>query len=273
MKKISLLFSLIMAVLVHSQTINGKIQSASSHKPIEFAKIGILGEEIGAITDEKGNFFLDFKNTSADKMVMVSVAGYETYKEKLGDFLKSKPYEITLHEKSVEIKEVTIIPKSFKEKNWGINSHSKKVLYSVSKRDSSNLKETVIEFNSKKRFKINKVNLNISSMEIEEPVDVRIVVYNEKDGAPGEMILQSEIIRKFSANEIKDGTFSVDTSDESLWMKGKVFVGFQFVGNVKGYIFISAALLKTGFTRKFYNNWTKHTIAAPAINIDVKVEK
>lgn len=273
MKKISLVFSLVVAVLMHSQTIKGKIQSATSNKPIEFAKIGILGEEIGAITDQKGNFTLDFKNTSADRIVMVSVAGYETYKEKLGDFLKLKPYEIRLQVKSVEIEEVKITPKSFKEKNWGINTHSKSVLYSISKRDSSNLKEAVIEFNSKKRFKINKVNLNIARMEIEEPVDVRIVIYNEKNGAPGEMILQSEIIRKFSANEIKDETFSIDTSHESLWMKGKIFVGFQFVGDVKGFIFISGALFKTGYVRKFYNNWTKHTIAAPAINIDVKVEK
>lgn len=275
MKNLYLFLYLFYASIVFSQTINGKIISADTKEPISYAKIGIESENIGAITDREGNFTLKLDNISPQKTVMVEVAGFETYKTSVADFVKTNPQTIVLNEKVQQIAEVKISPKKLVEKNWGVNTKTKSVLFVVNpRRDPKQyIRETALEFSTKKNSKLQKINLNIASFDAKDPVFLRYSIYSEKDGMPDELIIDYEITAELTQDKIIDGTFKVDVSGENIWVKNKFFVGIQFMNDFEGAVYISAALLRAGFTRSFYNDWEKISIAAPAINIDVKVDK
>lgn len=259
----------------HAQVVSGTIVSKNENQPIPYVKIGIEKKSTGTISDEKGKFSIDLSNTDPQQKIKIEVPGYDLYQETIQDFKKYDQQKIFLTEKTKNIKEITIKPKKLVDKNWGVNTKTKSVIYSVNPEfdKKSFLGETALEFNAKKRSKLKNINLNIASYVSTEPVLMRYSIYSEKNGFPDKNILEEEITVKLTEDMIKDGTYTLDVSDRNIWLQGKFFIGIQFLKDFDGRIKISAALFRTGFIREFYGDWQKMTIAAPAINIDVKMDK
>lgn len=275
MKIYSTLFFLVAASAFHAQVVSGTIVSKNEHQPIPYVKIGIEKKSTGTISDEKGKFSIDLSNTDPQQKIKIEVPGYDLYQETIQDFKKYDQQKIFLTEKIKNIKEIAIKPKKLIDKNWGVNTKTKSVIYSVNPEfdKKSFLGETALEFNAKKRSKLKNINLNIASYVSTEPVLMRYSIYSEKNGFPDKNILEEEITVKLTEDMIKDGTYTLDVSDRNIWLQGKFFIGIQFLKDFDGRIKISAALFRTGFIREFYGDWQKMTIAAPAINIDVKMDK
>lgn len=275
MKKINILILLFAAFLLHAQVITGVVLSKEENTPISYVKVGVEKENSGVLTDEKGRFSIDFANVNLSAKVKIEVAGYETYTESVQDFVKQNNRQIFLKEKFKNIQEVKIAPKKLVDKNWGVNTKTKSVLYSVNPAINKEnfLGETALEFKASKKSKIRNINLNIAKFTSDKPVLLRYSIYSEKNGYPDKNILDEEITVELTEDMIKDGTFTLNVNDKNIWVQGKFFVGIQFLKEFEGRVLISAALFRTGFLRVFYGDWKKMTIAAPAINIDVKVDK
>ena len=275
MKKLNALFFILGAVTLNAQVISGTIISKNENQPISYVKIGVEKKTIGTISDEKGKFSLDLSSLEPQQKIRIEVPGYEVYQETVQDFKKHDQQKIFLAEKTKNIKEIAIKPKKLVDKNWGVNTKTKHVIYSVNPAMNKNsfLGETALEFNAKKRSKIKNINLNIASYTSSQPVLMRYSIYSEKNGFPDKNILDEEITVQLTEDMIKDGTYTLDVNDRNIWVQGKFFVGIQFLKDFEGTVKISAALFRTGFIREFYGDWQKMSIAAPAINIDVKVDK
>lgn len=275
MKKLNTLFFLLAAYSFNAQVISGTVISRNENQPVPYVKIGIERENIGAVSDEKGNFSIDLSGYDSSKKLKIEVPGYEPYAETVQNFRKQERQQIFLKEKVKNIKEVNIKVKKLVDKNWGVNTKTKSVLYSVNPKLKKEdfLGETALEFNASKRSKIKNINLNIASYTSDKPVLLRYSLYTEKNGFPDQNILDEEITVELTEDMIKDGTYTLDVNDHHIWVQGKFFIGIQFLKEFEGKINISAALFRTGFLRKFYGDWQKMTLAAPAINIDVKVDK
>ncbi|QRA43449.1 carboxypeptidase-like regulatory domain-containing protein [Chryseobacterium cucumeris] len=275
MKIYSTLFFLVAASAFHAQVVSGTIVSKNENQPIPYVKIGIEKKSTGTISDEQGKFSIDLSNTDPQQKIKIEVPGYNLYQETIQNFKKYDQQKIFLTEKTKNIKEITIKPKKLVDKNWGVNTKTKSVIYSVNPEfdKKSFLGETALEFNAKKRSKLKNINLNIASYVSTEPVLMRYSIYSEKNGFPDKNILEEEITVELTEDMIKDGTYTLDVSDRNIWLQGKFFIGIQFLKDFDGRIKISAALFRTGFIREFYGEWQKMTIAAPAINIDVKMDK
>ncbi|REC48006.1 alpha/beta fold hydrolase [Chryseobacterium pennipullorum] len=275
MKKISVFFFLMAVSAFKAQTISGTIISKNENQPVPYVKIGVEKKTTGTISDGKGKFSIDLSGLDPQQKVKIAVPGYEVYEETVQDFKMHNLQKIFLIEKTKNIKAIAIKPKKLVDKNWGVNTKTKNVLYSVNPAVHQNnfLGETALAFNAKKRSKIKNINLNIAHFTSTEPVLMRYSIYSEKGGFPDKNILDEEITVQLTEDMIKDGTYTLDVNDRDIWINGKFFVGIQFLKAFNGNIKISAALLKTGFIREFYGDWKKMTIAAPAINIDVKMDK
>ncbi|SFN16233.1 Pimeloyl-ACP methyl ester carboxylesterase [Chryseobacterium oleae] len=275
MKKLNTLFFVLAAYSFHAQVISGTVISKNENQPVPYVKIGIEKENAGTVSDEKGNFSIDLSGLDASRKLRIEVPGYEPYAETVQNFRKQDRRQIFLREKVKNIKEVNIKVKKLVDKNWGVNTKTKSVLYSVNSKFKKEdfLGETALEFNASKRSKIKNINLNIASYTSDRPVLMRYSIYSEKNGFPNENILDEEITVELTQDMIKDGTYTLDVNEHNIWVQGKFFVGIQFLKEFDGKINISAALFRTGFMRKFYGDWHKMTLAAPAINIDVKVDK
>ena len=275
MQKLNFLFILFVSAIFHGQIISGAVFSKEENQPIPYVKIGIEKEKIGTISNEKGVFSIDLTSINPDKNIKIEVSGYETYSENIGNFIKKNSHQIVLQEKIQTIQEVKISPKKLVDKNWGVNTKTKSVMYSVNPEFNKEnfLGETALEFNTKKKAKIKNINLNIAEFNSNQPVLLRYTVYNEENDLPGKSLLEEEITIELTENQIKEGVFTLNVNDQNIWVQGKFFVGIQFLKQFEGNIKISAALFRTGYVRQFYGDWEKVTIAAPAINIDVKVDK
>ncbi|MCX8531019.1 alpha/beta fold hydrolase [Chryseobacterium luquanense] len=275
MKKLNFLIPLFVAGFYQSQTISGTVISKNENHPLSYVKIGVEKENIGTVTDENGNFIIDLSKANTANKVKIEVAGYETYTENVSDFIKQNSRKIYLKEKIKNIQEVKLKPKKLVDKNWGVNTKTKSVMYSVNPafKKEDFLGETALEFKANKKSKIKNINLNIASITADRPVIMRYTIYNEKNGLPNESILDEEITVELTKDKIVNQTFTLDVNDKNIWIQGKFFVGIQFLKEFEGRLNISAALFRTGYLRKFYGDWQKMSIAAPAINIDVKVDK
>ncbi|ASK30583.1 hypothetical protein CEY12_10880 [Chryseobacterium sp. T16E-39] len=275
MKKLSILLLFFFVISFNAQIISGTVYSKDENLPLPYVKIGIEKENVGVISDEKGSFSIDLSKANPSNKVKIEVAGYENYTVAVGDFIKNNSQQIFLQQKVRNIQEVKLTAKKLVDKNWGVNTKTKNVMYSVNPklRTEDFLGETALEFNANKRSKIKNINLNIASYVSDRPVLMRYSIYSEKNGFPDKNILDEEITVELTEDMIKSGTFTLDVNDYNIWVQGKFFIGIQFLKEFAGKINISAALFRTGFTRKFYDDWEKRTIAAPAINIDVKVDK
>jgi len=275
MKKLNILFLLFAVYSFNAQMISGTVISKNENRPVPYVKIGIEKENAGTVSDEKGNFVIDLSGFSPSQKVRIEVPGYEPYSETIQNLRKQDRKQIFLNEKVKNINEVHIKVKKLIDKNWGVNTKTKSVIYSVNPkfRKEDFLGETALEFNASKRSKIKNINLNIASYVSDKPVVMRYSIYTEKNGFPDQNILDEEITVELTQDMIKDGTYTLDVNDRNIWVQGKFFIGIQFLKEFEGGIRISAALFRTGFIRKFYGDWQKMTLAAPAINIDVKVDK
>lgn len=275
MKNLNTLFLILFTFYCNAQIVSGTVFSKEDRKPIPYVKIGVEKEKIGVISDEKGCFSIDLSGIDVAHKVKIEVPGYENYSVSVQEFSKQNSQKIFLNEKIKNIQEVKLVSKKLVDKNWGVNTKTKHVMYSVNPqfRKEDFLGETALEFNASKKSKIKNINLNIASYTSDKPVLMRYSIYTEKNGFPDKNILEEEITVELTEAMIKDGTFTLDVNHYNIWVQGKFFIGIQFLKEFEGKINISAALFRTGFLRKFYGDWEKVTLAAPAINIDVKVDK
>lgn len=274
MKKSILLF-LLTSIFVQSQVITGTVFSKEDNLPISYAKIGVENEVIGVIADENGKYSIDLTAASSSGKIKVEVAGYEVFSENVQDFKKQSQRDIFLEYDITELTEAVITPKVLVDKNWGVNTKTKSVLFILGEEENPEQfdTETAFQFNTKKRARIQKINLNVASLSADKPVMLRYTIYSEKNGFPDKNILEEEITAELTLDKIIDGTFTIDVSDQNIWVQGKFFVAIHFLNQFNGKVEISAALLRTGYIRQFYSEWQRTLIAAPAINIDVKVDK
>ena len=274
MKKINFILALFAILSFHAQTISGTVISKDDNHPIPYAKIGIINSNYGIQADENGKFQIKLDDISKDKELIVAVAGYKQFRSSVEDFVKTNPHNIYLYEKVTNIQEVVMTPKNYKDKNLGVNSKSKSIMFTPNmEKGNSVVEETAVEFSSNKKLKITKINMNFSRFESTTPIKVRYTIYDEKDGKPNNLILSKDIIATINKDDLDDFTYSLDVTNEKIWLEGKFFVGIQFIGQSNGKVALSGALFRSGYYRSFYGNWEKIGMAAPAINIDVKVQK
>ena len=270
------LYSLLASGLFSAQVISGKILS-NDNNPVPFARIGVVDENIGAVADESGNYKIDLSAAGQDKVLTVQMGGYASFTEKINDFVKCGNYTIRLTEKINDIEEVKLTPDTFENKNWGIKTKAKNVGFWYNSRgnEGGNWKDEIaVSFTNRKKVKIDKINLNINQFDTDKPVVLSFNIYAEENNRPGKSILSEVLTVQVSKDRIKDGTFTFDVSDRSLWVNNQNFyVSTQIVSEYSGTIGFSAALLGAVYVRSYYEKWQKIPVAAPAINIDVKVRK
>lgn len=276
MKSNFILIFTFLGFFINAQIINGQIISENDKTPVSYARIGILDENVGVISDKNGNFSFDLTNIKKDKNLIVQVGGFENYKVQIKNIDLSKKLIISLVDKVQNIAEVQLKKQRFTEKNWGSNSHSQKILFAYypERTNEDKSKEIAVYFGNNKRVKINKINVNVAELKADQPLQLSFNIYSKKDKLPNESIISENLTATLTNDEIKNGVFTFDISDRNIWIeKEDFFVSMQVLNSFGGYLFLSGSLFHTFYKRDFYSKWNKMSIAEPSINIDVKIVK
>ena len=115
MKKIRLILCAAMMLLSINalpQTIlEGLVKDAKTGEAIPFVNIALVGETIGTVSDENGEFKLSIMNTALAKNIAFSSVGYTAKQFKVSELVNQRN-EISLDPADIKIDEVVITDKS-----------------------------------------------------------------------------------------------------------------------------------------------------------------
>ncbi len=276
MKKILILLTLSIFTINFSQLISGKIIN-EAEKPIQSARVGIENTEIGDLTDENGNFQIDFSNIDKNANLKVYVSEFIPYEIKVNDFIKSNR-EIILRERAINIKPVSINPKKYKYKNFGTsNAKTNYCGYDSEKKDLL-FNEYAIKVENKKHLKVKTINVNIVTFEVKGSATLIFDIQNASNGFPDDKkSLTNETLKlTINKNDIKKNKVSLDISDKNIWTNEDFFVLVRVEESLNGKLYFGGnifAFSKNTYYRNYFGEWKKYSTGEPSINVDVQIEK
>lgn len=276
MKEILILLTLSIFTINFSQLISGKIIN-EAEKPIQSARVGIENTEIGDLTDENGNFQIDFSNIDKNANLKVYVSEFIPYEIKVNDFIKSNR-EIILRERAINIKPVSINPKKYKYKNFGTsNAKTNYCGYDSEKKDRL-FNEYAIKVENKKHLKVKTINVNIVTFEVKGSATLIFDIQNASNGFPDDKkSLTNETLKlTINKNDIKNNKVSLDISDKNIWTNEDFFVLVRVEESLNGKLYFGGnifAFSKNTYYRNYFGEWKKYSTGEPSINVDVQIEK
>ena len=270
MKFFSILFLLGSNVLLFGQSISGIVFETNSEIPVEYVNIGIVGKNIGTVSDQNGKYTLQINPEYYNDTLMFSCIGYHTYSVKVSDFVKMNGANVKLEKRVYDMTEVVIRPKKLKQKILGVTTKSKAVVGCFM--DSINGREIGILMKNKNRAFLKEVNLNIAYCTY-DTIFYRINVYKVHGNMQFENILTNPIYIKSSKQEVKDKVI-IDLRPHNISVEGDFLVTFEAVKNLgAGSLCYALSLLhKTYIRRASQGTWDTQSVGA-SISVLVDVEK
>lgn len=209
-----------------AQSIQSTILDYNTREPIPFVNIGILGKNLGTVSDDAGKFSLEAPKTgwnSSDTLRFSSI-GYQSVDVVLLHE-KELPQSIYLKPVTLTLPTVLINPKKFKRpKVLGHRNNAENmVFYFQSNRLGTELCN-LIEV-KKGSYYLKKAHFNIAQNKF-GPLFFRVHVYENEAGKPGKNLLPRELI---VSSELKSGTLSVDLAPYNLVLEDDFFLGLEWV--------------------------------------------
>ena len=209
-----------------AQTIQSVVVDLNTREPIPFVNIGILGKNLGTVSDDAGKFSLEVPKAgwSSSDTLRFSAIGYQSvdvvllHEPELPPSIYLKPITLTLPT-------VVVNPKKFKRpKVLGHrNNSAKMIFYFQSNRLGTELCNRIEV--KKGSYYLKKAHFNIAQNKF-GPLFFRVHVYENADGKPGKNLLPKELI---VSSELKSGTLSVDLAPYNLVLDTDFFIGLEWV--------------------------------------------
>lgn len=262
---------MISSLNLFSQTLfKGQLIDSKSKQPLPWVNIGVIGKNIGTVSDETGHFKIDFKETQSSDILKISMIGYKNLLFKVIDF-KSKILRnsiLELDEEVIQLEEVVVSARAMEKAILGNTSLTNSAVFGFQSNQLGNEIGTVIKIKDGPIY-INKVNINIYKNKLKR-FNFRLNIYNLKDGIPNKTILNENIIVECKKNK---GRFIVDLSDYNIVVDEDIFVSMEWIENLthKDLYFSTSPGGSTTFTRHASQaNWVGIENLSLGLNISVE---
>lgn len=265
-----LIFINFQGITQHNYPIYGVVKDTLDN-PVDFANIGVLGKNVGTVSNENGFFHLSIPDDLINDSITFSRIGFYTKRIAISN-LKGRSYiEIALVPKITKLEEIQITGKQLKEKTKGNKTESHSIVLAFNS-DSSHLGfETgaVVNLPNKSPVKIKDFNFNIT-FNNPDSAKFRLNIYDYSKQEIGESLLHENIY--FAVYKKDIGRYRLDLSKYNIYASGKVFVSLEniavYVSKIppdqeKNYYYdrinISGTIkIAKGFRRKVsLGNWEK----------------
>ena len=108
LKKGLIVFVLLFPGIVFCQSYKGMVLTNETRAGIGFVNVGIIGKNVGTVTDQLGNFSLVIDSRYDNDSLRFSLIGYEPKSYLVKDFRENSVKEILLKPKMYNLSEVTV---------------------------------------------------------------------------------------------------------------------------------------------------------------------
>ena len=277
--KLSLITIVLCLLLIsncYSQTILGTVQNTTTKSPIGYVNIGIVGKNVGTVSDEKGNFVIELNDQYDKDTLKFSMIGFKNLQVVVGnfkkDFLSKKGnLQIDLEQNITFLNEVIIKPKKYVTKIIGNTTNSSSIVGGFASNDLGSELGTVMKI-KKSPASIENVNFNIAINKYDS-ITFRINIYKMRNGIPGENILKEPL---YITTKIKKGTLKIDLRKYNLIVDDNFLASIEWIKGLKGSnLYFSGGLLnQDSYSRKTsQGNWKKVPTIGLGIYSTVTYEK
>ncbi len=232
-----------------------RVVDATTNEPLPFVNVGIVGQNIGTVTDDAGRFRITLEYQYANDSVKVSMIGYDS-KSWTVDYLLDHINDSTikLNKANNQIKQVEINSDKLRPKVVGSTTTSPFFTGGFTSNDLGN--EICVKINVGKRpFYLQEFTFNIASNNCDSLL-FRINVYSLKNDLPDQSLLSENLI---IATKITSGQITVDLKPYELLIDEDFAIGLEYIKpcNERS-LWFSAAFLGSIYSRTTsQGNWGK----------------
>ena len=165
----------------------------SNNLPISYCSIGIKNSEVGAITDENGNFSIEIPGNLSKSHLIFDASGYDEISKSIEEIQQNSI--IILNEKSISLTEVTLKTEKMKEKIIGQKTRPMLTFSKMFNQNVPTIEQGNI-FEIYPNTKLNAFNFHIIPSSKYEEITLKVNIYVVKNGLPTESLLDENIIYK-----------------------------------------------------------------------------
>lgn len=224
--RFSLLFYvLLLSEVVFSQQQKGKVLSSETNSGLGYVNIGIIHKNIGTVSDQDGNFVINFDKTHDNDSIRFSIIGYETKTFLIANFRKDSIKEVYLTTKIFHLKEIKVTYIFHKPKVITLGTPVTTNVLRTGFAYNTLGSELGIKIFVRRQVKLKDLNLNIATCTFDSVI-YRLNIYQKDNKAEYKNILTEPIYIAFSKDNIHN-VLTFDLSKYSIIVKGDVLMTLE----------------------------------------------
>jgi hypothetical protein len=248
-----ILIILLLPRFLSCQTLKGRVLSGKTNSGIGYVNIGIVGKNIGTVTDESGSFILKPERIDKNDSLRFSMVGYSTKTVQMIRFLNDSTTTVFLEPVLYSLNEVKVVyhrPKIIKigtEVTSGIGSG-----FGYNFLGS----EFGVKIFVKKPLKLIDLNLNVSKCTF-DTVTYRLNIYQTTDKMVYKNIMRQPVYLSFTKDQI-EGPVKFNLEKYSIIVEGDIIVALELykdLGEGKLFFFTGSFSDSTYHRRTIEGSW------------------
>ena len=227
-KTLLLFFALLGPGMVFSQVQKGKVICTESGNGVGFVNIGIIGKNVGTVSDQYGNYTIDLENIYDHDSLRFSMIGYQSRVFLVSQFRENPLKEVSLKPISYDLKEVKVVYHKPKEIRLGYPVTTNDLRSGFSYNDLGS--ELGVKIRVKGEVKLKDISFNVAVCTFDS-VTYRLNIYLIEGETVCDNILKKPIYISFSKLDINK-PITLDLSQHSIVVEGNILITLEIYRNL-----------------------------------------
>lgn len=217
------LLVLFTSAIIFCQPYSGRIIISDTDMGVGFANIGIVGKNIGTVSDIDGNFTLDLGDDYDFDSLKFSMIGYESLWLLVKDLKESPTKKVYLSPKSYKLTEVKVTYHKYRKQRLGnpVTTHDLRSGFADNELGS----ELGVKVHVRQKAVLENINLNVGTCTYDS-VTYRLNIYRVLSKSLYENILTEPIYISFSKNQIEN-VIVFNLRKYSITVEGDILVTLE----------------------------------------------
>ena len=218
-----LLFILTISLLCYGQSQNGRVLSSDTNSGIGYVNIGVIGGNIGTVTDASGNFTLAIDESYDNDSIRFSMIGYESKTLLISQFKNDTKIYIYLNPKSYNLPEIKVVYRRPKGIRIGTEVTTNTLRSGFASNELGSELGVKIHVRGLVRLEDIKFNVAICTY---DSVTYRLNIYEKYNDKEYRNILIKPIYITFSKEKINE-VITFDLKNYQILIEGDVLIALE----------------------------------------------
>jgi hypothetical protein len=206
-----------------SQILQGNVFSNETKTGIGFVNIGVIGRNLGTVSDKSGHFNLDLNRVTDKDSLRFSIIGYNSKSFLVGQLRQDSTRDVYLSPRVYSINELKVVYHRPKRVELGTQVSSGELGSGFGSNDLGS--ELAVKVHARGRVRLEDINLNITKCTY-DTVTYRLNVYQLTDKNEYKNIMTRLVYISFTKDRIKEA-ITFDLSKYSIIIEGDVMIALE----------------------------------------------